>query len=553
MNTIPRHTLAAMTAALSAAALCGCGSHSDSPNPAETAGAATVATAPGSASVPCASLKSLNLPDTIITSAEAIPAGSYKPPGSDTTYDKLPAFCRVLATTTPVPGSSIKLEVWLPSTTWNGKYQQSGSHGFAGTLFWGEMAPQLQRGYATGITDDGHTPLASGFDVSWAFGYPERIVDFAWRGVHELAVKSKLLIAAYYGRPQQYAYFHGCSDGGREGMKSAQLFPKDFDGIIIGGTAAYWTPASTQLLQLSKNLMKAGIQGSSGAAILTRAQNAATAACDGNDGVVDGIINNPSMCKWDPATLVCKAGQDPETCITAQQADAIKANLAPVLDPATRKWVHSGMAIGSEFEQIRRGWHNGINKFGLANYQMAFNNPGWDSSTFDLATDMPLLDSKLAVINAIDPDLTPFQKAGGKLIQWHGWSDSSFTPGWTVDYYRQVVERTGRSELENVQDFYRLFMLPGVGHCGTGVGPDNIGAENQAAVSRDPEHDIVSALEAWVEKGVAPHKLIATKFNGGDPGKGIAMQRPICPYPNEAIYRGSGNTNDASNFYCGKP
>lgn len=539
--------MGASTAALAAVMLYGCSGSNDSANLAPP-----LLSAPFSAAVGCETLKSLSLPNTTILSSESIAAGSYQPPGSARTFTNLPAFCRITAAVRPVPGSLINIEVWLPKATWNGKFQQAGSHGFGGTLFWEEMVQPLQRGYATSITDDGHTPPANGFDVSWAFGNPERIIDFAWRGVHELAVKSKLLIAAYYDRPQQYAYFHGCSDGGREGLKAAQMFPNDFDGIIIGGTFSNWTASATQLLVLSKNLMNAGIQGTSGAAILTRAQNAATAACDASDGVVDGLINDPSSCKWDPATLVCKAGQDPSTCVTSIEAAAIKANFEPVLDPLTRKWVYSGMSRGSEFEQIRRGWHNGINRFGVANYQMAFGNAAWDGSTFDLNTDLPILDRELASINAVDPNLSPFKAAGGKLIQWHGWSDSSATPGWNVGYYNQVVNKTGNGALTDVQDFYRMFMLPGVGHCGTGIGPDNIGAENQIAVSRDPEHDIVSALEAWVERGIAPSKLIASKFKNNDAAQGIAMQRPICPYPSEAIYKGSGDTNDANNFSCGR-
>jgi feruloyl esterase len=222
-----------------------------------------------------------------------------------------------------------------------------------------------------------------------------------------------------------------------------------------------------------------------------------------------------------------------------------------VRNPVTGRYVFSGMSPGSEFDQIRFGWENGLNIFSVANYRIAFNDPTWDGSTFDLHTDLPVLDQALGSINAIEPDLRAFKRTGGKLIEWHGWDDAAFTPGWTVKYYGQVVDKTGHGELKEVQDFYRLFMMPGVGHCGTGVGPDDIGGENQTAVSHDPEHDVVSALEAWVEDGTAPEKLIATKFNVvDDPTSGINMERPICPYPSEATYKGSGNTNDASNFVC---
>jgi feruloyl esterase len=507
----------------------------------------------------CESLSSLKLPNTTITAAQSIPAGGFQPPGS-ATIPNLPAFCRVTATISPVSDSAIGIEIWLPSTNWNGKYQQSGTHGWGGTFFWGEMANQIRRGYATGITNDGHT--GGGFNVSWGFGHPAKVVDFAYRAVHELSEKAKLTIAAFYGSPPRYAYFNGCSSGGRQALKSAQMFPKDFDGIIGGGAAAYQTHASTEQLIVSINLLSSGLTGQPGANLLTLAQNGATAACDASDGVVDGLIRDPRTCHFDPHTLVCKsAGQS--NCLTQAQADAIKANYGPVVDPVTGKFVFSGMSPASEFNQINFGYNTALAPFGVTNYALAYNNPNWDPSTFNLHRDLPVLDRELGFINAIDPDLGPFKRAGGKLIQWHGWDDAAFTPGWATKYYEEVVEQTGRgnngndrgnghSKLEDVQDFYRLFMLPSVGHCGSGPGPDNIGGENQTAVSNDPEHDVVSALEAWVERGVAPKKLIATKFINNDPTQGIAIQRPICPYPSEAVYK-SGNTNSANSFVCASP
>jgi feruloyl esterase len=489
----------------------------------------------------CPSLAMLQLDHVTITGAQLIPAGTYQPPGSATAFTGLPAFCRVTATISPVPQSSIGIELWLPATTWNEKYQQSGNHGFGGTFYWNEMVPQLQRGYATGITNDGHKAGPSPFDVSWAFGAGanERIIDFAWRSVHELAIVAKQVVEAYYGRPPRYAYFNGCSLGGKEGIKSAQMFPRDFHGIIAGGAASNWTGAANELLVLSSNLVKANIQGPSGAAILRQALNDTTASCDANDGVVDGIINDPKRCIWNSSVL------------TAAQVDVIKANEATVRDPVTGQYIMSGMEPGSEFDQVRFNWETGLNIFSLGNYQIAYNNPTWNGSTFNLHIDAPVLESALGVINALDPSLHEFRAHGGKLIEWHGWDDAAFTPGSTVRYYREVVQKTSHGDLDDTQNFYRLFMLPGVGHCGTGVGPDDIGGENQTPVSHDPEHDLVSALEAWVEKGIAPQKLIATKFNTVDvPTSGIAMQRPICPYPSEAVYRGSGNTNLATSFMC---
>jgi feruloyl esterase len=517
-------------------------------------GSATLISSTHAEARTCESLLTLNLPKTVMTGAQSIPVGDFTPPGSTTVLHALPAFCRVTATISPVPDSSIGIEVWLPLTTWNGKYQQSGDHGFGGVFFWGEMVSQIKRGYATGITNDGHT--GASFDVSWGINHPEKMVDYAWRAVHELSEKAKLVIAAYYGRAPRYSYFNGCSDGGRQGLKAAQMTPDDFDGIIAGSGFPDHTGNQTWAFTSAINSVNAGMVGASRKTALTIAQNGATAACDALDGAIDGVIRDPRICHFDPRTLVCKsAGQS--NCLTQAQADAIRANYRTVRDPVTGKYVMSGMKRGSEFNQITFDFTGPVfTPFYVNAYKLAKNDLNWDPATFDLHKDLPVLEKTWGITNAIDTDLRPFKKAGGKLIQWHGWDDGATTSGFIVKLYEETVEKTGRGnddkKLEDVQDFYRLFMMPGVGHCGTGPGPDNIGAENQTAVSNDPEHDVVSALEAWVEKGVAPKKLIATKFINNDPTQGIAMQRPICPYPSEAVYK-SGNTNDATSFVCGSP
>lgn len=502
----------------------------------------------------CEQLLGLRLPNTTIHSAQSIPAGSFQPPGSTVTYANLPAFCRITATVSPVPGSTIGIELWLPTATWNHKYQQSGNHGLGGTFYWGEMVTQLQRGYATGITDDGHTATKGPYDTSFAFGYPQRVTDFAWRAVHELAEKSRLVVAAYYGRPQRYSYFNGCSDGGREALKTAQLFPSDFNGIIAGSAVANYTGNATKQLVTTINWKNAGIAGASGGQTLSAAQAATMAQCDAQDGVVDGQIGDPRACHWKPASLICKAGQNPANCLTPKQVQAFEANESDLRDPQTGKWVMAAMTPGSEHDENRFGFTNGLAGFGIANFQIGLNDPNWDGSTFNLHNDFPVLERNFGnAVNAVDPDLEAFRRAGGKLIQWHGWDDVVAQPGFTVRYYDEVVAATAHGNLQATQDFYRLFMMPGIGHCGTGLGPDNIGQENYVAVSPDPEHDVVSALEAWVEQGVKPRKLIATKFVNGDLKQGVQMQRPICPYPAQAVYNGKGNINDASSFRCVAP
>jgi feruloyl esterase len=500
----------------------------------------------------CESLLAAKIPNVTITSAQSVPAGAYQPPGSPETYADLPAFCRVVATARPVPDSSIGIEVWLPAAGWNGRYQQVGNHGFAGVIHWEEMAPQLKRGFTVAATDDGHVaPPGAPYASRWAVDHPAKIDDLAWRAVHQAAVNAKLLIAAYYAQPPRYSYFNACSTGGRQGMREAQQFPADFDGILAGGAATYWTGGATEQLVMSLKLQKAGFQGARGAAILAMAQEAATRACDIADGVKDGVIANPTRCRWNPRELVCKAGSDPATCITPAQSEALAANFEDVRDPVTRQWVMGGMSRGSEFNQVKNQYYDRVAPFGAANYKLATRDADWDGSTFDMRADLPKLVRVMGVMNSHNPDLRAFQARGGKMIQYHGWDDAAFTPEGTVKYYDQVIATTGRGDPAAVRKFYQLYMMPGIGHCGGGPGPYNIGQETQIAVSNDREHDAVTALMDWVEHGVAPEKLIATKFSNDDPKQGIQLQRPLFPYPAEAVWNGAGDTNGAASFHKG--
>lgn len=525
----------------------GCGGGGNS-SAASTA-AADVTPANIMPAVACASLQTLQIPNTTIVTAQAISSGSYQPSGSATAFANLPAFCRVTATVKPVAGSSISIELWLPSAGWNGRYQQVGTHGFGGTIYWNEMAPQLQRGFVTGSSDSGHANTGN-FDASWAFGNPERVTDFAWRAVHELAVSAKQLIQAYYGRAASYSYHNGCSTGGREGMISAQMFPNDFNGILAGGALQNLTHVATQELFVNKQLLQSGFQASTAPALLTLAHNAAVAACDGLDGVVDGIIRDPRTCSFDPHALVCAAGQDPATCLTAAQADALAASTAPLRDPVTQQTVFAGQTADSQLDWIKFGYANGPFIFPLSIYRIGLNDPTWDSSTFNLHTDLPAIEQTMGSTDATQADLSAFKAAGGKLMQFHGWADGVTVPSAIVDYYDQVRDRTSSGDRSAQLGFYRLFMLPGVSHCGGGAGPYNFGQEGQTPVSNDAEHDAVTALQAWVERGVAPQQLVATKFKNDDPAQGIAMQRPVCSYPLQATYKGSGDTNSADSFEC---
>ncbi|MEV0847652.1 tannase/feruloyl esterase family alpha/beta hydrolase [Streptomyces sp. NPDC049954] len=493
----------------------------------------------------CEGVKALRLPRVRVNVAQPVPAGTYYPPGGGEAFPHLPAFCRVTATVTRVPGSSVSMELWLPADGWNGRYMQVGTHGFGGVIHREEMAPQLRRGFATAATDSGHTAPAGVFDSTWAFESRQRVTDYAWRSVHETAVNAQRVIGSFYGQRAAYSYYVGSSTGGRDGMMSAQRFPRDFDGILAGNAIQNFTRSGTQMLVASKRLAEAGFKGEEGAELLGLVRRKAIAACDGEDGVTDGIIRDPRTCDWSPRSLACQAGQEKGTCLSTAQADAVAEITAPLLDPVTNQRLYVGQAISSQID-----WLDLIptSEFSNALYQMGLNDPDWDGSSFSLHTDFTAVEDALGFVNATNPDLRAFRAAGGKLIQYQNWEDGVVSPESTVEYYNSVLSRTARGDRSELGNFYRLFMVPGRSHKGLGSGPDNFGQDVAPPVSRDAEHDAVTALRDWVEKGRAPGKFIATKSEAdGD----VTMQRPVCPYPMKAVYAGAGNPNVAGNFACG--
>ncbi len=526
------------------AVLQGCGgSDSAEPPPAATPDITPARIQPASA---CANLATLQIPATTVTAAQSVPAGSYQPPGSATAFANLPAFCRVTATIAVAPGSSTSMELWLPSSGWNGRYLQVGTNGFGGTIAWNTMAPQLQRGFVTGAGDSGHTS-PGGFSPSWYFESAERFTDYAGRSVHEVAVNAKRIIQAYYGQPASYAYHSGTSTGGRHGLIAAQRYPNDFNGILAGNAIQYFTRGGTQMLYTSRQLAQSGLNGAAGASLLALVQRTAIAACDADDGVTDGIVRDPRTCRWDPRTLICTSGQDPATCLSSAQADAIAASTAPLADPVTHETLFVGLNITSQAD-----WSTFIATpaYSSALYQMGLNDPAWSPSTFDLHTDLPAIEASLGVANATDPDLRAFQSAGGKLIQYQSWEDGVAHPESITRYYDAVRDATSEGDRSAQVRFYRLFMIPGTSHSGVGNGPYNFGQIGQTPVSNDREHDAITALQAWVERGIAPTQLIASRFVNNTPSQGIDMQRPLCPYPSHAVYAGTGDTNSAGSFTC---
>jgi feruloyl esterase len=483
------------------------------------------------APVACETLAGTTLPGAKITRAERVEAGAFVapplPPGPPISvdYKTLPAFCRVAATATPTPDSVIKFEVWLPVEGWNGKFVMVGNGGFAGLIFHFAMADPLRRGYAVAGTDTGHEGGQA--DASFGVGHPEKLVDYAWRAVHEAAVKSKDIVKAHYSEVPRRSYWVGCSSGGRQGLKEAQLFPADFDGISAGAPAYNWVPLMAYAARVQQTMTNpaAGL----GPAQLALLKAAALDSCDARDGVTDRVVEDPRRCAFDPGTLACTA-EKTTACLTTAQVEAARAIYGGVVNPRTGERIFPGPAPAGELEWA--AYSPGA--FPIAvNYwrDLVMRDPAWTPAKLDLDKDLALarsLDS--ARIDASDPDLSGFLGRGGKLLLWHGWTDGLIPPQNTIDYYESVVARSGATGSGKAA---RLFMAPGVNHCSGGEGTYRI--------------DALGAIDAWVESGTAPERLVASRPLPA----GAARTRPLCPYPQVARYRGQGSTDDASSFVCG--
>jgi feruloyl esterase len=498
----------------------------------------------------CEKLAGLKLANTTITTAQTVAAGAFTPPtGQAAPFKELPAFCRVTGVIKPTTDSEIRFEVWMPSAGWNGKFQGIGNGGFAGYISHGELAGAIARGYAAASTDTGHT----GTDASWALGHPEKIVDYGHRAVHEMTEKAKLIVSAFYGNGPKRSYFAGCSNGGRQALMEAQRYPNDYDGVIAGAAANYFTQCLMGFawnMQATLNDPASYIPASKVKAIET----AALAACDARDGVTDGVIDDPTKCSFDPSVLLCK-GAESDDCLTEKQIVALKKIYAGPRDSKGRQIV-PGFLPGSETGP--NGWGRlimgtGPAKAGQLTFltqafaNMVYNDPKWDFKDFNLERDDKLAEEKLASsLNATDPNLKAFKARGGKLILYQGWSDAALPPVNAINYFQSVVATLGQRD---ARSFIRLFMAPGMQHCGGGAGPSAFGASVTSAQS-DPQHDMSLALERWVEDGIAPDHIIAAKRQAFDPKSPVVRTRPLCAYPQVARYKGSGSTDDAGNFVC---
>ena len=490
------------------------------------------AASPAASTRGCEPLASLALPHAKVTTAQPVAAGAFTAPGSGrggAAFAQLPAFCRVAATLTPSADSHIQMEIWLPAENWNGKFLAVGNGGWAGTISFDAMAAGLRRGYAAASNDTGHSDAGATFALNH-----DKLVDFAYRAMHEMTVQSKTIVGAFYSRPPRLSYYQGCSTGGRQGMMEAQRYPDDFDAIVAGAPVYNMVHLNVSQTALQVHMLKnpERIVPQDKVTLLGKA---AVAACDGNDGVKDGIINDPRACKFDPGTLACKAG-DAADCLTAGQVEsarqlysAVKTKSGDVVYPGRSHGVESGWAarIPVPGKPMNPLWSDMPRVVG-------HRDPNWDVMTFDLDKDLALALKNASFVEASDPNLSTFKARGGKLLLWHGWADPGPAPENTINYYSQAAHASGGGSSE---DWMRLFLLPGVAHCGGGVGPD--------------QADFLGAMERWREQGVAPSQITASR-NAGRSGL-TPMTRPLCPFPQVAKYQGTGSTDEAANFMCAAP
>jgi Tannase and feruloyl esterase len=507
----------------------------------------------------CEQLTKLALTGAKVTSVKTVAAGAFAAHANATPwlegaaefYKGLPAFCRVQVTATPSKDSDIKIEVWMPSSGWNGKFQGQGNGGFAGEIDHRSMGAAMSEGYATAGTDTGHS--AAGTDARWALGHPEKVTDFGYRSIHEMTRIGKEVTKGFYGNAARKSYFASCSNGGRQGLMEAQRYPQDYDGILAGAPANYWSHLLTNALynvQVTMKPAESYIPASKLEAIATAVND----VCDAQDGVKDGVLNDPRQCHFDPAVLLCKEG-DSEKCLTAAQVTTLKKLYEGGSDSQGKR-IFPGYLPGAE--EGRGGWAIWITgtapgkslmyAFGVGFFSdMIYQKADWDYKDARIDEAEAAADQAAKTFNATDPNLAVFHERGGKLILYHGWNDAAISALNTLDYYHSVAQTMGVPVTES---FVRVFMVPGMQHCSDGPGANSFG-QGWASPAKDPRKNMRLALEKWVEDGAAPDTVIATKYvSDEDHSQGVKMTRPLCAYPQTAKYRGSGDTNDAANFVC---
>jgi feruloyl esterase len=517
--------------------------------------------------VSCESLAKLVLPDTIVTMAQPVAAGEFKTPsqggpggpggqggppgdrggaagqggrgergggppaGTAQPSPPNPAFCRVSATMKPSSDSDIKIEVWLPLSGWNGKFMAAGSGGWGGSISYRGMLPALQNGYATAATDTGHDNSQPGQNGgAFLLGHPEKAIDYGYRADHEMTVKAKAIIKAFYGTGPKHSYWVGCSLGGLEALIEAKRYPEDYDGIVAGAPLnpitrfnagqiwAAWLADKhpDEIIPVSKFSM---------------IHEAALKACASPTALKQGFIDDPENCRFDPGVLLCK-GEDAPDCLTAPQLNMMRRLYAGPVNPRTKESIFPGIPVGGEVAEFPT--NGGTRPAGVAvdlYKYWVYQDPDWDWKTMDFDTAIDKADRDVDPLIRVDSNLNPFLNHGGKLMIYVGGSEPYAGGTQMSDYYKAVLKNAGAGKENSV----RLFQVPGMNHCGGGAGCDTF--------------EKLGIIDEWAVTGKAPDQIIGSKVTGGK----VIRTRPICAYPAVAKYKGSGSEDEAENFVCTKP
>ena len=474
----------------------------------------------------CEALATPNtLEQTVVKSAKIVASDAAK---------KMPAFCEVIAVVSPVESSAIGVTYRLPEN-WNGKMLGLGGGGWAGNVRLETAAPGLTQGYATAQTNGGHD-VENVWDTAWAAN-PAAATDFSHRAIHVMTDIGKAVVAKYYGRAQSQAYFQGCSTGGRQGLMEVQRYPKDYDGVIAGAPVYSLT---TQTMSVVRNQTFARADRGLTEVLLGDLNRAALAACDGKDGLVDGIVTDPRTCQFDPGVMQCKDNEGDGHCLSPSQVKVVRAVYAGVKN-SQGETVSYPLSRASEAGWSRfistgapataANYQNGAAGAGLGGLRaIVFNDANFDLAAFDPDRDYATVrHSAFATeYEAKDPDISAFVNAGGKLLLYHGWDDPGPSALATIEYFERMHKTTG-PKVKALDESARLFLLPGVYHCRGGPGADTF--------------DSIAALDRWVTHSQPPANLLATHGDG-------PLSRPLCVYPAQPRYKDAGDPRLAESFTC---
>jgi feruloyl esterase len=498
-----------------------------------------------------------------LLSVDFVPAGgTYGEGAENLAYPvnptNLPATCAVLVNVTTSEASSYRFGLFLPSTTWNSRYLTVGNGGFAGGINWIDMGAAIRYGFAVASTDLGHN--SSMLDITWALREPEKQLDFGFRATHGTTVIAKKLAETFYASKIQYSYYSGCSTGGRQGLKNAQLYPGDFDGLLIGAPAWWTTHLQTWTTKVGTYNVPQGASNHIDPELFSLLAADIVDQCDAVDGVIDGIISAPHECALEVDYLLCNATN--AGCLTSGQKRTVSNIHADYTIDG--RFTFPGLELGSENEWLPLLSGPEPASLGLQYIQnMLLDDPEWPWENYN--------DSLVVLADRKDPGnitaddfaaMSQYLAGGGKVLMYHGMADGLIPTG-SSTYFYEAVAQSSRGACVNLSESFRLFLLPGLHHCiGTSVdapwyiaGPNQAGAVGTSIFSvpefPDPRHDAMMALMEWVENGIAVDRLVATTWvNATDTQSGVLRQRPICQYPMSAVLKDSSAVNQEEAWLC---